>query len=166
MCKYSLEQVAKDYGTVDATQGDTLEIRAIRGFQEHGGNALVCLRTGTELTLTGEVIDWYLPDGRWSDRICEDVRDQAVTFEEREVAIAWHADGTLELQVMDILVRPDSRYTMIHNLCRGTTARVLQLPPVDTGDSHVIRPAVRNSDDPVGNVLVLAGAGTVRTLCE
>jgi hypothetical protein len=131
MCKYSLEQATKDYGTVDAAQGDNLEIRSIHAFQKVGEDAIVCLRTGTELTLTGDVVNWYLPDGLWGDRICEDVCNLAVTFEEHDVPTHWDAGGVPQLSLMDIFVRPDGRYTLIHYLCRGTTARVLQLPLID-----------------------------------
>jgi hypothetical protein len=131
MCKYSLELATAQHGTIDAAQGDNLEIRSLHAFQKVGEDAIVCLRTGTELTLTGDVIDWYLPDGKWADRKCEDVRDQAITFEEREVPTHWDAGGIPHLTLMDIFVRPDGRYTMIHYLCRGTAARVLQIPPVD-----------------------------------
>jgi hypothetical protein len=59
-----------------------------------------------------------------------DCDDQPVTFEEREVPILWYG-GAPKMEVMDILVRPDGSYAMIHYLSRGSTARVLQVPPVD-----------------------------------
>lgn len=128
MCKFSLEAAIAAHGTIDAAQGDILAIEKYHGFQKADDEAIVCLRTGTELVLTGDVIDWHKADGVWGDRICEDVRDQAVTFEERAIPTHWNANGMPHLMVMDILVRPDGRYTAIHYLCRGTKAKVLQVP--------------------------------------
>jgi hypothetical protein len=130
MCKYSLEQATAQFGTTDAAQGDNLEIRDIRGFTKVDDNAIVCLRNGTELVLSGESIDFQKPGVTWDPIKNQTLKDEPVTFEEREVPTYWHG-GRAMTRVMDILVKPDGTYTMVHYLTRGSTARVLQVPPVD-----------------------------------
>ena len=122
MCDYSLEHVASRAATVGDLLVTTQFNNAItRGFAEFGEpNVAVCILPGTELAFERDVeYDHFL--GFFPKR---KLRERVARFRQINMDSRFEHHDALEF--------PSGQVVLLHRLCEGQHARVLQLPASGT----------------------------------